>query len=161
MQWHGWGDLQNSAADLSTLPESYELFTFCGNTTYVLTLGFRSIAVFIFVRCCSTIHITFGTPIQKQGFRVVGVCSFNLLPVDAELLKSCADNLCKLFALPLKLWHGRSVPLPPQQVACSFSCVLRCTPDPSSAHDFKRRCLFSSSAEESFSLIIKKYFRAI
>ena len=28
MQWHGWGDLQNSAADLSTLPESYELFTF-------------------------------------------------------------------------------------------------------------------------------------
>ena len=28
MQRHGWGDLQNSAADLSTLPESYELFTF-------------------------------------------------------------------------------------------------------------------------------------
>jgi len=28
MQWHGWGDLQNSTAELSTLPESYELFTF-------------------------------------------------------------------------------------------------------------------------------------
>ena len=28
MQWLGWGDLQNSDAELSTLPESYELFTF-------------------------------------------------------------------------------------------------------------------------------------
>jgi len=28
MQWNGWGDLQNSDAELSTLPESYELFTF-------------------------------------------------------------------------------------------------------------------------------------
>ena len=28
MQWHGWGDLQNSSADLSSLPESYKLFTF-------------------------------------------------------------------------------------------------------------------------------------
>jgi len=28
MQWHGWGDLQNSVAEFSTLSESYELFTF-------------------------------------------------------------------------------------------------------------------------------------
>jgi len=28
MQWHGWGDLQNSEAEMSTLSESYELFTF-------------------------------------------------------------------------------------------------------------------------------------
>jgi len=28
MQWLGWGDLQNSDAELSTLKESYELFTF-------------------------------------------------------------------------------------------------------------------------------------
>jgi hypothetical protein len=28
MQWQGWGDLRNSEAELSTLSESYELFTF-------------------------------------------------------------------------------------------------------------------------------------
>lgn len=28
MQWFGWGDLQNSEAELSTLQDSYELFTF-------------------------------------------------------------------------------------------------------------------------------------